>query len=581
MDGSERLGPLPSKRVHAGDAPGTPKVQRLATNMLRLNLEGQRVPCLSSVAPPLRRASQRRVSAVMPSAGQSSAAVDAYNKGSSYASIKMHSDSRDIKQPAFQHAAARAIIDYLKRQNYPAPLTARTLRDMASRDFQAIFKFLHTHIDPNYSYGRAKFEDEIIGILRSLKYPLADTISSKAMYSIAAPHSYPTFLALLLWMTDMCKEFDAQVDHVNGALAKWEKVSDKQELGPDDMDMLFFDYARTCYNVYMQGGDDDALTPINRELRSVFDGITQGTLDHCRQVIANHENFKKQLDDLKNNPTPYERQQKIRQTIDADRANIMTFIEKRKNGAKILDDEILQLKVNARKHEGHVEKFTKMRDELAASLKDNAISNDQIDRETAQLSLMEQESADLQQKLADTQDESTTKEHALDRKRHEITNAVRTYNDTISPLAQLSSKISNIVVPSILGSQVRFDPAAADLDHLLSHDLENATLPAIKELGGELKEKYLHGKERLMERKEEWRSQLSSLRDKDQEIKVLEDSLYMKQRDHEAGQDAFRRENDNYVATMAKADQRIREARTTVANELYASRQQEKELAME
>jgi SMC interacting uncharacterized protein involved in chromosome segregation len=84
---------------------------------------------------------------------------------------------------------------------------------------------LHGRIDPSYQYEKKNFQDEVPTILKMLKwvkqlnyskyqasryslfcrYPMADLINKNSLYSIAAPYTYPTFIALLRWLTEMCQ----------------------------------------------------------------------------------------------------------------------------------------------------------------------------------------------------------------------------------------------------------------------------------------------------------------------------------------------------------------------------------------
>ena len=112
-------------------------------------------------------------------------------------------DNRPIRDPEFQRASIRSIVQYLSDHGY-GPITTTALRNLENRTFQQIFKFLHLHVTPDYIYPE-RFQDVFIDILKAFKYPRTDTLSPRALFSVAAPHSYPSFLAVLSWMVEMCK----------------------------------------------------------------------------------------------------------------------------------------------------------------------------------------------------------------------------------------------------------------------------------------------------------------------------------------------------------------------------------------
>lgn len=199
---------------------------------------------------------------------------------------KLHGDPRPIKDSEFQRRAIRTIIKYLTDNGY-GPITPQTFRGLSYRTFQDIFKFLHQRVVPGHVYVKDKFEDEFIDILKSLRYPLADTISPKALYSIAAPHSYPVFLALLLWMTKLCQvaiarkggglfteifimllQEEAIMDNENDQENDTGRQSLDNDEQADELSLLFYDYTSATYSAFMDGADE--FSGIDAELKGMI-----------------------------------------------------------------------------------------------------------------------------------------------------------------------------------------------------------------------------------------------------------------------------------------------------------------------
>ncbi|ORX50817.1 hypothetical protein DM01DRAFT_1337410 [Hesseltinella vesiculosa] len=520
---------------------------------------------------------QRRVSTMKPNSPFISTAAETFNKGGSYASIKLHSDPRDIKSQDFQRPAIRSIVTYLSGAGYTGVIGIRTLRHMASKDFQAIFKFLHARIDVNYVYGKKKFEDEIIDILRMLKYPLADTISSKAMYSIAAPHSYPTFLALLLWMTDICKIHDSLVNEVNLGMQTSEVIDTKEELGLDEMDMLFFDFTTMAYNSFMDGADD--LKPIEEELNSVFEAVNEGGISRVKQLVSEKEQLENHLNEISGNMSPLEQLEHAKKMMEKDIANYNQYIERKKRSIRESSEAITRCNLEIEKQGNYIASFEKQRDELQLVLQDNAISNEDIDQQSRRLEKLEQETDVLRKKLDEARHESWEKERALERMVINVQQFVEEYNELASKLATIP--LDHFHVSSNFGSQLQFDASSEDLAKLVSLDLENDILPSLVQLEQTLKARNIDDRSTEMEKQDEWRTLQSSLREKNQEAETLDETTVKKKRDYDRAQEALRIESERYVKTMTDTDQIIRDARTSSANDLFTSRQKEKQVDIE
>lgn len=118
-------------------------------------------------------------------------------------------ETRPIKDRAYQAMMQREIFDYLTLQRCGIPnLALKTLQTPTNREFHLIFQFLITDIDPSYVFGREKKqEDEIILLLRDLRYPLVDTISKTSLAAPGSSSAWPTLLAMLHWLVTIAKVY--------------------------------------------------------------------------------------------------------------------------------------------------------------------------------------------------------------------------------------------------------------------------------------------------------------------------------------------------------------------------------------
>lgn len=80
----------------------------------------------------------------------------------------MPRDPRNVKDRRYQQSSIKLIVEYLSEAGY-GQINTKTLMILPSKDFQSIFKFLHSRLDPSYQYDKKKFEEEVPSILKMLK----------------------------------------------------------------------------------------------------------------------------------------------------------------------------------------------------------------------------------------------------------------------------------------------------------------------------------------------------------------------------------------------------------------------------
>ena len=115
---------------------------------------------------------------------------------SSQAQLK---DPRPIKDQNFQLQCKRKLLSFLTSNDYGFEILPKTLSSPTALDFQNIFKFLFGLIDDGYEYSK-KFEDDVIFILKTLRYPFASEITKSILHSVGSSASWPILLAMLAWL---------------------------------------------------------------------------------------------------------------------------------------------------------------------------------------------------------------------------------------------------------------------------------------------------------------------------------------------------------------------------------------------
>lgn len=94
------------------------------------------------------------------------------------------------------------LIGFLAKSGYDKPISQKILTAPSTKDFQQIFKFLYAKIDPTYEFGK-KFEDEVPGLLKGIRYPYANDISKSSLLAVGSIHAWPALLAMLNWIVEL------------------------------------------------------------------------------------------------------------------------------------------------------------------------------------------------------------------------------------------------------------------------------------------------------------------------------------------------------------------------------------------
>lgn len=142
---------------------------------------------------------------------------------------------RNVRDRAYKQACCENIIKFLTDNNYEAPVNAKTLMNPSNKDFQNIFKFIYSFID---STPFMRFEDDIISILRMLRYPYSGEIT-RSQLSAVTPHTWPVLLSMMNWMVGLVNRSDEAAERAS------------------TVENEFFDFVCEGYGRFMEGNEED------------------------------------------------------------------------------------------------------------------------------------------------------------------------------------------------------------------------------------------------------------------------------------------------------------------------------------
>ncbi|KAF9961735.1 kinetochore-associated Ndc80 complex subunit ndc80 [Mortierella alpina] len=208
-------------------------------------------------------------------------------------------DPRPIKDKAFQRSLVHSIVDYLTQNGYPNTITPKNLMQPTNKDFQDVFKFLYQKLEPRYLFQK-KFEDEVPVLMKTMRYPAADTISKTALYTVGAPHSWPSMLALLGWMVDVIKvvarhKENTKVLRQSNAHNRDRDIDPRLDMSQVSPEGALYNYLTMTYRTWMLTGNLQD-PEVEESMAKSFDNRKRHLQEQLRIRSASLESLRRDLE---------------------------------------------------------------------------------------------------------------------------------------------------------------------------------------------------------------------------------------------------------------------------------------------
>lgn len=189
-------------------------------------------------------------------------------------------EARNTRDRAYKTACIENIVKFLTENAYEGVFSAKTLANPSNKDFQSIFKYIYSYID---STPFLKFEDDILSILKLLKYPYCSEITRSQLTAVT-PHTWPVVLSMMSWMVDLIRR------------------SDEIETQAATVEGEFYEYVCEGYMKFMEGEEDEELEKqfLSRisQMHSKESEEIENLKKEVELVMSELENLKSKFDDL-------------------------------------------------------------------------------------------------------------------------------------------------------------------------------------------------------------------------------------------------------------------------------------------
>ncbi|KAJ1840291.1 kinetochore-associated Ndc80 complex subunit ndc80, partial [Coemansia sp. RSA 2703] len=250
-------------------------------------------------------------------------------------------DPRPIKDRSFQLNAQNRIMSCLSARGYSGMLTPKTLATPTGKDFENIFRFLYSLLDPRYSFTK-KFGDEALSVLRGIRYPFVSNITKSHIHAAGSMSTWPGLLAMLLWMVELIEAVSLMTNSDAYASLGAHDSEDSEHREPAQfVDRVFFDYLSQAYPVWLETGEESE--ELESMLADQFDQKNASLIKETADVEQRLADAKEQLEKLIGKGSDLEKLELERALLISDKEKVESYVQKLENRhQRMVDHVVLQ-----------------------------------------------------------------------------------------------------------------------------------------------------------------------------------------------------------------------------------------------
>ncbi|KAI8921009.1 HEC/Ndc80p family-domain-containing protein [Powellomyces hirtus] len=388
--------------------------------------------------------------------------------GAAGMSAKLTKDPRPIREKSWQGNAIRGLIGFLVERGYNQPLSVKALQAPSATAFESIFKFLYGQLDPDFVFQK-KFEEEVPGILKGLRYPYADSIKQSQLHSVGSMHTWPTVLAMLTWITELihcCEVMDDENDIDDG-------TGLQEDLHPEK---IFFNYVTEAYSVFLQG--DDNYDAMDRQLMDRFDRKFDKDVRALEKLEDERCALEKEWTHLTESECPVIVLEKEGKILKEDKEKFIQYIRHVENKIQKLKDAVLALKEDLEIKEKEAEQLGEEKASLQRTVDAQEISPADVDRMTAEREQLNQTLQAVAAKMDVANKLLWEKEISHQKNMDGLEKVIQEYNALAYQLGLLGAD----AVDPALSVELELRVHASRPDQMVSIDLRSKAKPALMEL---------------------------------------------------------------------------------------------------
>ncbi|ORX94356.1 hypothetical protein K493DRAFT_203556, partial [Basidiobolus meristosporus CBS 931.73] len=476
-------------------------------------------------------------------------------------------DPRPLRDKSWQHDTIRALTEFLIETGYNQPISTKTLQTPTSKDFQSIFKFLYAKLDPRYVYQK-KFEEEVPGLLKGLKYPFADQISKSQLYAVGSMHSWPNLLGMLQWIMDLI----ICVDKLNHS----PEFDGQPGNEPAFQDEMFFKYISRSYIAFLSG--DDNYEDMEQDLTIHF----EQKLDHIETEISK---LNKEIEQLQQEhegyvsvESPLVAAQKEHDILKSDTEKFTEYLNHLQSKKEKLQDSNVALTEEVQSKEQELGQLEEEKADLQRQVDEQEISMTDVERMNAERDQLSKNLNTANSRLEEINKTSWEKEIETQKKLDDVERVIQEFNS-------FAYKLGLIPSDSPYANGIEFDiklnQHATRVEEMVSVDIKNVIRPALMELRSNLNSSLHHTEDEAIVLQENLDRLTETVADKLDELKSMENRIQKLVTQHQDEKEAANRENTASNTEMDNLEQELQRMRLEGNTGLLGSQQRVQKIQIE
>lgn len=205
-------------------------------------------------------------------------------------------ETRPIKDKHYKTRMGLTVKEHLERTGFTMVGwdVNKGVHEPTQSAFVGMFKHIYaTCIDTNFQMGAdgKKFEDEVLMLMKEIKYPAADELSKTKLTAAGSQSHWPYCLAMLEWMVNLGNQAETIG---TGPRSRPDEI--------DDLQSLFFPYLWDCYDRFWQ--NEDTYPEEHAKLGVRFEHKNAAIERELRELQQDHARLEAELADYLNNDSP-------------------------------------------------------------------------------------------------------------------------------------------------------------------------------------------------------------------------------------------------------------------------------------
>ncbi|KAI9598798.1 HEC/Ndc80p family-domain-containing protein [Syncephalis fuscata] len=387
-------------------------------------------------------------------------------------------DPRPVRDKSYQQEIQASIIEYLSGAGYPHPISTNTFVARTSKDYQNMFRFLYSRLDPSFRFQK-KFEEDAITIIKSICYPFHEQVNKSRLCSIGSSNHWAYLVAALHWMV----ELNQVVEQEEFGYMSYDVERDS----PNYISKMHFYFLSQTYRAFMTGEDD--FESMGAEMDETFNIRNEETIRDIERLQGENEQLLAEINQLTKNESPLSIAEKEHRILSSDKDKFIHYIKHLDNKRQKLLEINSRLADELQSSLDQLQHLEDERGDLQITVDNQKISLTDVARMTAEQEQLNKLVGEEREKEANVSKISWEQEVSFQRQADELEKLVNDYHMMAHQLMLIPETAENAKGQKF---QIDLTLYAERGSKMCSVDLRKEIYPILSQLRAD-KKKIYHG----------------------------------------------------------------------------------------